>query len=158
MVHRNFVNTQNTSLERDADGHRTGFKIYIKVRKPMSADGFRRYGAKARVNIGKSRFVWKYYSSSRAMNMPNGIPIAVCKTNKLLGEYLITFFGLSEGETYGLYGWKGYTKKKPLPVLTKCLAQITIMDVEKMAFKFTKAGRLERYYWRKTDKPKGVRQ
>jgi hypothetical protein len=146
MTQRTF-NRPRTGLERDADGHRTGFKLYIKVRKPMSDDGFRRYGAKARVNIAKSKYIWKYYTSTRAMGLINGVDIEIMKTNKSLGEYLITFAGLSEGEMYGLYGWTA-GKTKTFVKLTKPLAIIEIQNVEKMAFKFTKYGRLNRYFFR----------
>lgn len=148
---RNFVNTQNKTLERDKDGHRTGFKIYIKVRKPMSKDGWDRWGIKQRIHIGKSKYVWKYYSSTRAMNMPNGVPIEFCKSEKSLAIWLITYMGLSEGETYAIHSWRGLSKKYPLPVLTKPLMIITILDVEKLAFKITKSGRYKRYWFTKTE-------
>lgn len=160
MTHRNFTPRENDGLERDKDGHRTGFKIYIKVRRPMSKDGFDRWGSRQKVFIGKSRFIWKYYSSTRALGYPNGIPepMITCATNKALGEWLINYAYLSEGETYAIYSWRGYTKKNPTPVLTKPLAIIEVMSIEKLAFKFTKFGRLSRYYFRKQEKPVGLRQ
>lgn len=147
---RNFVNTQNTNLERDAEGHRTGFKIYIKVRKPMSVDGFSRWGTKQKVHVGKSKYIWKYYSSSRSLGYVQGIPIENCKTDKALITFLITFAGLGEGETYAIHGWRGKSKRYPIPLLTRALIVVTIQDVEKMAFKVTKT-RMGRYWFRKTD-------
>jgi hypothetical protein len=152
MTHRTFVNGTNPSLERDAEGHRTGFKVYIKVRRPMSQEGWNRWGAKQKIHIGKSRYIWKYYSSTHALGFPNGIPVSECKTNKSLGEWLINYAYLSEGETYAIYGWRARSKKHPLPVLTKPLAIIEVQNIEKMVFKFSKFGRLSRYHFRQTDK------
>jgi hypothetical protein len=158
MVHRTFVNGTNPNLERDAEGHRTGFKVYIKVRRPMSDDAFRRWGIKQRVHVGKSRYVWKYYTSTHALGYEQGVPIEFCKNNKSFGEWLINYAYLSEGETYAIYSWRGYSKKKPLPVLTKALAIIEVQNVEKLAFKFSKFGKMSRYWFRRDNKKaRGVR-
>ena len=158
MTQRNFTPRENDGLERDIEGHRTGFKIYIKVRRPMSIDGFNRWGTKQKVHIGKSRFTWKYYSSSRALGYPNGVPIEAVKTNKAFGEWLINFAYLTEGEIYAIYSWRGMSKKKPIPVLTKPLMTIEVLNIEKLAFKISKDGRMSRYWFRIKDKPRGMRQ
>ncbi len=154
MVERTFVNGVSPTASRDPQGNRTGFKVYIKVRRPMSVDGWSRWGIKQRVHVGKSKYVWKYYTSTRALGYPDGIPDPKtnCGTNKALGEWLINYAYLSEGETYAIYSWKGYTKKKPLPVMTKPLAVIEVQNIEKLAFKFSKYGRLSRYWFRRDAK------
>lgn len=150
MVHRNF-SPKRGGLERDADGHRTGFKIYIKVRRPMSADGWSRWGLRQRPHIGKSRYIWKYYTSTKALGYSNGVPVSECKTNKALGEWLINYAYLSEGEIYAIHGWRE-AKTKTHTALTKPLAIIEVQNIEKMAFKFSKFGRLSRYSFRKDNK------
>jgi hypothetical protein len=87
----------------------------------------------------------------------NGIPIQFCKTNKALVEYLITYMGLSEGEVYAVHSWRE-AKTKTHTALTKPLMIIEVLNVEKMAFKVSKDGRMNRYWFRKTDKPIGARQ
>ena len=150
---RNFVNTQNKNLARDSKGQRTGFKVYIKVRKPMSDEGFKRLGVKLRVNFGKHKLIWKYYTCSRHLGYPDGIPAPLinCSTNKALGTWLITYGGLSNGEVYAIHSWRGKSMKHKIPVLTKALAIIEVQDVEKMAFKFSKDGRLKRFWFRKQE-------
>ena len=137
--------------ERDTNGHRTGFKIYIKVRRPMSIDGFARWGAKQKVHIGKSKYIWKYYTDTTSLGYPNGIPISECKNNDLLGKWLINFAYLSEGETYAIHSWRN-AKTKTHVALTKPLAIIEVMNIEKTAFKFRNYGRLSRYHFRIKEK------
>lgn len=148
-------NKPREGLERDAKGHRTGFKLYIKVRKPMNPESFNRWGAKQRVHIGKSKFVWKHYSSSTALGYPNGVDLEVMKTNKALGEWLITYAGIEENTPYAIYGWTA-GKTKTHVKLTKPLAIIEVTSIEKMAFKVTHYGRLGRYHFRKEEKKGGM--
>lgn len=152
MTHRIF-NRPREGLERDSDGHRTGFKLYIKVRSRISYDGWRRLGTRLKINFSKSPYRWKYYTSTRAMGLVNGVDIEVMKTNKALGTWLITFAGLSENEIYGIYGFTA-GKTKTHVKFTKCLALIEVQSVEKMSFRFTKASRLEHYWFRKEEAKK----
>lgn len=147
-------NKPRQGLERDNKGHRTGFKIYIKVRKPMSPESFLRWGIKQRSHIGKSKWIWKHYSSSTELGYKNGLDIEIMKTNKALGEWLITYAGLAEGEQYAIHGWTA-GKTKTHVKLTKPLAIIEIQSIEKMSFKFTNYGRLNRYWYRREEKKEG---
>ena len=139
------------NLNRDRFGYRTGLKILIRQKSPMSADGFLRWGVKQRVHIGKSKFVWKYYSSSRAMNMLDGIPVQYLKTDREFGIFLINYFYLGAGQTYTIQGWThrrtsfgrggrgvGFTKK---------IFEIQVYNPEKYAFKIL-SSTLNRYWFR----------
>ena len=134
-------------LERDADGHRTGFKVYIKILRPMYPESFKRWGLKQRVHIAKHKTIWDYYSTSKAIGEPNGIPIAAMANNKTMGEYIITHYYLASGETYQVYGWTN-KKTKTKVGFTKALFNITVHDADKLRFDVTKDGRLSRYFFR----------
>lgn len=153
MVHRNFIQKRE-GLNRDADGHRTGFKFMLKRYRPMSKDGFDRWSAPLKVHIGKHQTVQKFYTCNRDLGYDDGVPepLINCKTNDAFGKWLITYAGCGEGEKYGLYSWRGKSSKKNAPaVLTKQLATIEILSVDKMVTRFTKFGRLSRYWFRRSE-------
>lgn len=150
MTYRTF-SRKKAGLSRDADGRRTGFKVLLRIRLPMSEDGFRRWGLRQRTFISRYRYVWRLYGSSAGFRLPDGIPITYMRNNQVLGEWLINNFFLQSGETYSLHGWTG-AKTPTHCKLTKALAFIEIQDAENLKFVIKKDGRLNRYWFR--EKPR----
>jgi len=146
---RNF-SPKDMTAERDKDGHRTGMKILIRVRQPMSPSGWKRWGIKQRAHIARSKFVWHYYSSSRAIGLKNGVPVEVFKDNKTLATYLIDRFLLQEGMTYAIQGFTVGSSKTGIK-FTKTLFMITVHDADTYKADIYKDGRLNRYFFRKPD-------
>lgn len=146
MTERRFSRPRE-GLERDHLGYRTGFKIYIKVKKRMARESFLRWGHRQRQYIFKHPYVWTYYGSSRAIGLPNGIPVSVMANNRLMGEYLVNNFLLQDGEVYALHGWTN-GKTKYHCKLTKILAIIEVHNAEKNSFTVKNDGRLARYFFR----------
>jgi len=145
------LNTPAEGLERDEQGHRTGFKLLIRVRRPMSDTGYLRWGRIARRSISKSKWVWQYYASTKAMGLPNGVPIQLLSDDKTMAEYLIPTFLLTEGYTYSLQGWTPAKTKTHVKV-TKTLALITVHDAENLKYTVTNTARLNRYWFRQPKK------
>jgi hypothetical protein len=143
-------------LERDQEGKRIGFKCQIKLRKPMARESFKRWGIKQRIHIAKHPTVWVYYASSRAIGLPQGIPISIMKNNKVMVDYLIDTFLLGNGEVFALHG---YCHKKTAYHcgLTKILARIEIYDAEKKLYKITQTGLLSRYWFRREERARRKR-
>ncbi len=138
-------------LQRDLANHRTGFHIYIKVRKPMSQEGYKRWGNKQKIHIAKSRWVYPYYSCTRASNLPNGVPIDIMATDKTFAEFCIRHFLFDDNKTYYILGWTG-GKTKTFVKLTKKLCKITVHDAENLKYEITDTGRLNRYWFRRKSK------
>lgn len=146
---------KNPNDERDAEGHRLGFRFILFVRQPMSAEAYLRWGKKSRVAISKSKWVWRPYASTRSMGMPGGAPPEMFKDDNTMGNYLLSRFFLSDGETYGLRSWvQGRTKTHVK--LTRTLALIQVHNSEKGSFTISRSGRLSRYWFRKTTSKKEV--
>ena len=119
----------------------------------MSKDGFDRWGHLQKIHISKSRWVWKYYDSSR-FQFPDGIPLEFLKTDREFGIFLINNYLLGTGETFSIQGWThrktrfgrggrgvGFTKK---------IFEIEVHDVEKYAFT-VKLSKLNNYWFRKQE-------
>jgi len=121
----------------------------LKLRKPMSQAGISHYSTQARLKL--RRVVWVYYCSSRAIGLPDGIPIAIMRNNKVMVEFLINNCILANGETYALHGYC-HKKTKFHVGLTKTLALITVHDTERMTYTLTNTKLLQRYWFRKEEK------
>jgi hypothetical protein len=148
------LNSPAEGLERDAQGHRTGFKCMIKLRKRMSQEGFDRYDTRSKLKIRP--VVWVYYSSSRAIGLVNGIPLPIMKDDKTMGNWMINNFLMANGETFAIHGYTaGKTKTKVK--LTKALALIEVYDVDQGKFAVKKQGRLNRYWFRLSKKKERMR-
>ena len=138
-------------LERDEHGKRTGFKVYIKVRRRMSRDGFDRWGIYQKLHISKSPYIWRYYASSRACGDLNGIPIEIMGDDYKLKRYLIDHFLLETNVLYAIHGW-GHRKTPWHVGLTKKLFTIVVLNPETYACKFKTYARFERYWFRREAK------
>jgi len=145
------LNRPREGLERDAAGHRTGFKLMLKMRRAMRPEAFSRWGIRQRQHISKHKYVWVYYASTRAIGMPNGVPIEIMANNRRMGEFLVNTFLLQNNETYAIHGWTN-GKTRFHCKLTRCLAIIDVLDVEGMKFNVRNDGRLGRYAFRTTKK------
>lgn len=106
--------------------------------------------------IAKSRFVWTYYASSRAMNYPDGIPIQYMETDKALADFLIEHFLLQEGFVYSIHG---FTNGKTASHVkqTKSLMKLEVFDSENLKYNISGTGRLNRYWFRRQAKKKPER-
>jgi len=145
------LNRPAEGLERDANGHRTGFKCQIKVRKPMSKEGFKKFHPNYRLKV--RRTTWSYYSSSKAIGLDNGLPIPIMANNKVMAEWMINNFILASGEVYSVHGYtagKTATGSK----LTRSLAIIEVHDTDTLKYTVKNFGRMNRYWFRTSQKKK----
>jgi len=149
---RNF-SPKDMTAERDANGHRTGMKLMVKERMRMQPSSFLRWGRKSRAAISKSKYVWRTYSSTRAIGEPNGVPVEVMANDKTLAEWCINRFMLADGCTYGFHGWV-VGKTRTHVKLTRCLFQLTVHSADAMKYDFHHTGLLNRYFFRKDKKHK----
>ena len=142
-------NKKKQGVERDSAGHRTGFPLVIRCRTRMSNEGYDRWGKRLKKHIAKSRYVFKPYSSTRAIGMPEGIPVEVMKDDSVLGAYLIRTFLLAQGEEYSIQGFTG-GKTKTHVKFTKTLFTINVLDADcdPPKFQLTGSGSLNRYFFR----------
>jgi hypothetical protein len=147
---RNF-SPKDATAQRDADGHRTGLKILIRARVPMQPSSWKRWGIKQRVHISKSKFVYRYYSSSRAVGLKDGVPVEMFKDNKTLAAYLIDRFLLQDGMTYAIQGFTVGSSKTGIK-FTRTLFMITVHSADGYKADIYKDGRLNRYFFRKEKK------
>lgn len=139
---------KDMTQERDEHGDRTGFKVYIKIRRPMQPLSWKRWSRHLRQYIAKHKYVWVFYSSSRSIGLPNGVPVEVMKDNDTMARYFINTFILQDGETFAIHGWcAGRTKTRTQ--LTPALALITVHDAENMKYTVSNYWRLSRYGFRK---------
>lgn len=136
-----------TGLQRDVDGHRTGFKLLVRERIPMSNEAYLRWGHKQRRHISKSKYVWRVCSSTKNKGMPNGIPIEYMRNNKVMVEFLINNWFLYEG-IFAIQGWTN-GKTRTHTKFTPHLAVIQVYSMDRMKYRVMKAGRLDRYWFRK---------
>lgn len=141
--------------QRDEKGRLTAIKINIRVRKPMSEDGFKRWGIEQRMYIAKSRLVWKHFASSKDLAKifpPEGrVPVTYLMTDKALGNFLIDFFQVGDGETYALQQWS-HGKTKTHIKWSKHLAEIRIINAERRQFEVSKSGALNTRWFRREGK------
>jgi hypothetical protein len=141
----------NPNLKRGDDGRRLAVKFQIKVRQPMSQEGWNRWGAMQKKHISKSKFIFKVWHSTKQVGLSDGILIQYLVDNRTMGRYLIDLFYLADNETYWFHGFSlGRTKTRVK--LTKCLFKITIHDADHYKFTITDDWRFNRMWFRKGKK------
>ena len=144
-------NRPATGLNRDKDGHRTGMKFQVKMKVPMSQEGYNRWGHKQKKHISKHRYVYKTFHSTKQAGLPDGIPIQYLTDDRTMGKYLIDLFYLQNGETYSFHG---YTcgKTRSHVKLTKTLFELEVHNADEYKFTIKNAWRFNRYWFKKGKK------
>lgn len=141
----------NPNLKRGEDGRRVSIKFQVKIRQPMSQEGWNRWGAMQKKHISKSKFVFKTWHSTKQVGLPDGIPIQYLVDNKTMGRYLIDLFYLADNETYWFHGFSlGRTRTRIK--LSKVLFKIKILDANNYKYEITEDWRLNRMWFRKNTK------
>ena len=151
MATRKF-NRPAEGLERDKDGHRTGLKLQVKVKRRMSDEGFRRWSSYSKKQIAKHRFVHVVFHSTKQAGLPNGVPINIMSDPQLMGRYLIDLFYLADGETYSFHSWTAGRTRTHVK-LTKRLFDLEVHNADQHKFTISNDWRLRRYWFRKGKKP-----
>lgn len=137
----------------DDKGRKTRIKILIRKKYPMSKAGYDKWGHMQKIHISKSKFVWKPYVSSKDYFYkcfpPDGaIPIDYFVTDKALGDFILDFVTVSDGDLLGLQGFC-HGKTRTGIKFTKHLATINIISVENRKFEIQKTQGLSRYWFRR---------
>lgn len=141
----------NPNLKRGSDGRRVAMKFQVKIKKPMSQEGWNRWSNFAKRNIAKSRWVFCTWHSTKQAGLPDGIPIENLIDNRTMGRYLIDLFYLADNETYYFHGFSlGRTKTRVK--LSKCLFKITVHNSDQYKFTITDDWRFNRMWFRKNTK------
>jgi hypothetical protein len=144
-------NRPREGLERDKDGHRTGFKLMVRIKKNMSLEGWNRFSAFSKRAIAKHRFVYVTFHSTKQAGIPNGVPINIMADEKIMARYLIDLFYLMDGETYSFHSWTA-GKTKTHCKLTHKLFDLEVISADNYKYRITNDFRIKRYWFRKNTK------
>lgn len=122
-------------------------KLCIFKKEPMSEDGYKRWGYKQRTHISKSKWVRKFFESTKD-KFPDGVPLVYLQTDSALANWLIDNFIVSENVEYQIVGFS-HGKTKTHVKFSKVLARIVVHNIELHKFTVWDSGNFNRYGFRR---------
>lgn len=137
--------------ELDDKGHKMRIKVFLKRKEPMSYEGFQRWG-KAKNQISKSKYVWKFYARPPAKIFTDSdgqvtVPVEHFETDQAIINFIFKYFHVSNGDHLAIQGFS-HGKTKTRVKFSRHLAEVLIQNVENHKADIIKSGQLERYWFR----------
>lgn len=139
-------------------GHRNSIKVLILYRTPMSDAGFANWDRHSKIHINKSRFVFKYFSSSKDMKhifpeTQGRVPVEHLANQQAIADWFLDSFPVTEKVVYYVYGWTHRKSSYEVPGTGKrvgisgCLCRIQVLNAEKRIVKVFGTRRLGSYWF-----------
>lgn len=148
---------QPNGITKNEKGHKTAIFILIRIRKPMSPNGIKRWGRYSRTKI--ERWVWITYATSKDFiayfpETKGAIPVEWLSNEKNLIAFIFKYLFVDNGDHLAI---QGFTRKKTRTGVgfTPHLVEIRIQNVEQEKAEILKAIRIRRYWFWEKSKQKG---
>jgi len=136
----------------DMKGHRLGQKFILSARLPMSYQGLKNYGYKARARVHRQVFKFTGSHLDCLKNYPqarkHGVDFSCFASDKNMIDFFNQEFCLEEGVWYSLQFFS-HGRTRTSIKFSAIMCEIMILNKEKNIYSIRRNNRLKRMWYRK---------